>query len=140
MSYIRRFLTASYHYESTHIRELTLLLMDLQIPYIDQWSQKTCKKAAVAVLGALTLTKPTNDINELWTPNMIYYTNYEFIELRSDVIYLLKKFNDVIENIEYCVTEKYRSQSQHNGFLRNTKLINTDKIRKAIDFLQQTNY
>ena len=135
MSYIRRFLTASYHYESTHVRELALLLLDLQIPYIDQWSQKSCKKAAIAILGALTLLKPTNDINKLWTPNMIYYTNYEFIELKKDVINLLKKFNDVIENIEYCVTEKYRSISQHNGFLRNTKLINTDKIRKTIDFL-----
>ena len=90
MSFIRRFLTASYDYENRNVRELSLLLMDFQIVRLELWVKSTAKKAALAVLGALAILKRPKNIDELWTPNMIYYTGFDFAELREECIDLLK--------------------------------------------------
>ena len=135
MFFIRRYLNAAYSYETTEVRELAILLMDLQIPSVALWTLNTSRKAAVAVLGALLVMKFTasSTIEDIWTPNMVYYTGYKVDALRVDCMDLLQSLVEIIGEIEYCIIEKYRSQSQHHGFLRNTKVINADKVRKVIE-------
>ena len=135
MFFIRRYLNAAYSYETTEVRELAILLMDLQIPSIALWTLNTSRKAAVAVLGAMLVMKFTasSTIEDIWTPNMVYYTGYKVDALRADCMDLLQRLVEIIGEIEYCIIEKYRSHSQHHGFLRNTKVINADKVRKVIE-------
>ena len=137
MFFIRRYLCAAYSFENTDVRELAYLLMDLQIPSVATWTFSTSRKAAVAVLGSLVVLKSSSvsSIEEIWTPNMIYYTGYKVDELVGACAELLRVLVQNMENLEYCVTEKYRSQSQHHGFLRKTQVINADRVRNSIDFL-----
>merc|ERR1712113_985442 len=96
-----------------------------------EYFQKGCRRCLRSILVMKFTASFT--IEDIWTPNMVYYTGYKVDTLRADCIDLLQRLVEIIGEIEYCIIEKYRSQSQHHGFLRNTKVINADKVRKVIE-------
>jgi len=120
MPYVNRFLRAAYIVHEKIVYELTIFGMDFLSLDLDHWCEPHSKKAAASILSAMMVHWPLKTIEELWTPNLKYYTGFE------DVKDIISMTRDILKGIgkalqdekhEYSLTTKYNSVSRHEGLL-----------------------
>ena len=106
---------------------------------LDHWCEPHAKKAAASILSAMMVHWPLKTIEELWTPNLKYYTGFEdvkdIIPMTQDILYALKRAL-LDDNHDCSLTVKYNSVSRHEGLL--SKIEETN-VFCAIQYLEDIN-
>ena len=109
------------------VYELTIFGMDILSLDLNHWCQPNSKKSAASILFAMMIHWPIKSIEELWTPNLKYYTGFD------DAKDLLTTTKVMLETLRKCLSDqdhdfsltiKYYSVSRHNGLL--SKINETD--------------
>ena len=111
---------AAYIVHEKIVYELTIFGMDFLSLDLDYWCEPHSKKAAASILSAMMVHWPLKTIEELWTPNLKYYTGFEdvkdFISMTREILKGLgKALQD--DKCDCSLTTKYNSVSRHEGLL-----------------------
>ena len=138
MAFVQRYINAAHRSSDIFFYETTILFMDCLVPNVTMWNDRTCRKAASAILAALILHDgEKKTIADVWNPNMVYYVWPSYKELLPTVKHMYKVLIRLLreENRSSSLCIKYFSESRHNGLLSKS-CISLDKVKAALAYTQ----
>lgn len=143
MTFIRRYLNAAQCLKNTVAFELSILFMDIMV-LISPVGDTTAKKAAASVFSALIIKNcqmdnedSSDNLSDIWTPNMRHYawpSYQELLPLTKLMLKTLKKIKED-EKRDLSITMKYYSESRHHGLLNQVRHHEVDFALNYIDAL-----
>ena len=141
MVFLNRLLRAAYTKRSDIGYEISILAMDILVLERKFLNENSLKKAAAAVMAARKILWAMDEIDghdEIWTPNLKYYSTYEknSENLEEMVKHIMMSVKQLLGKIHVQGDErpnlviKYTSRSKHRSLLNNMIGIGYHKIFK----------